>query len=537
MDEKDESSETKETQLKEAIKALEHLLERIKSEEFVEDLQSSIDNIKAFEDKLYPVLRERFKKGSKEDKKVILKVIPRLNKKKYASFVKDIIIKQTLGIDILKAAFDEQKDLDIPEGEMIKASIPTAKEIYEEVKEMIDISSESLNVRFAMIKDCFIKLDNLVQKNFLFQFISDFKGKSLPIISSLIGISVELDNMIIDLIPHIESQDAAELLKKMMEMTDDKEQKKLIKRSLFKLKSKGIKAEEPEKGETVWTLTPSTPAAKWKGYLGAIDCIGTRVAWIVSPLHPRALNMAYAILNDSKGILDFYSADLTRKEFKSFFKEYPEKEKNFAIVEADPKYCHFLIEKGRSKTVEKGKGLPDDYLYWKNRLKPKKVENLRPLIYNYYDEKEIEKILSLVDKSYTLHTQKEFMGWFIDRSDIEKYKDMIENSKSGLIILSPVQQKERIEEIIKKATEEYFNEERAHIYKERLEEMAYILYKVGKEGDARLTLASALAIEKKEMPTVDHPFLRQLMRKSIDLILSHKKDKKDKDESSLIIKP
>ena len=533
MDEKDKKDELSER--KEAIRELEDLLERIKSEEF-SDLQSSIDKMKVFEDKLYPVLKEKFKKGAQEDKKAILKVMSRLNKKKYASFLKDILLKQILGLDIIKAAFDEQKDLDIPEGEMIKASLPTAEEIYDEVKGMIDIPSESLNVRFAMIKDCFVKLDHLVQKNFLFQFISDFKGKSLPIISSLIGISSELDNMIIDLLPHIESEDAAKFLKKMMETTDDKERKKLIKRSIFKLKSKGIKIEEPEKGETVWTPMPKTPAPKWEGYLGAIDCIGTRVVWIVSPIYPRVLNMAYAILNDSKGILDFYCADLSRKEFKSFFKEYSEKEKNFAIVEADPKYCHFLIEKGRSKTVETGKNPPDDYLYWKNRVKPKKVENLRPLIYSYFKE-EIEKILSLVDKSYTLHTQKEFMGWFIEKDDIEKYKDMMESSTSGLIILSPLQQKERMEEIIKKATEEYFDEQRAQLYKERLEEMAYILYKVGKENEARLSLASALAIERKEILIANHPFLRELMRKSINLILSEKKDKKGKDESSLIIKP
>jgi|GEM_PF-262505 hypothetical protein len=504
--------------------SLELLLSRIKSGSKEEDLSLSIDSIKTMNDKLYPALKERFKRGTEEDKKAIFTVFSYLNNGKYASFLKDTILKQTLGLNILQAAFHELKDIEIPQGEMIKASLPTAMEIYEEIKQMIGQPAESLTIRFAIIKDCFSQLDTLVQENFLFQFISDYQEESLPIISLLIGCKTELDAMIIDLISDIESPDTVKLLNSMMENSAEKEQKKKVKRALFKLKSKGMKTEEPEQKKNVWAPPPVSTDSKWEGYLSAIDCTGSRLVWITSPVFPRGVNMAYGVLSDLKGILDFYWGEMSKKEFKNYFKAYSEKEGgNFAIVEAPAEYCQFLFEKSRELMIKKGGNPPDDYLYWKNIIKPKKAENIKPLIYKEYSENNFEDILKLAGQTEKLHLIKEFKGWFLEPAEIKPYIDSFEDQTPGLITLTEEQKKEKLEELIKGSTEKYFNDERASVYRERLEEMAYILLKLKMEEEARLTLAAALAIEKKSVLPADHPFLRELMKKSINLILSRGK--------------
>jgi len=502
------------------FKTIEDLLSQIKSGGGESDLQNLIEQVRHLEKDPYPLLKERFRKCPEKEKETILKALSYINGSRYSSFLKDILLRQTPGLTTLQSAFAEAKDLDIPEGEMIRASLPTALEIYEEIKQMADASPESLNIRFAVIKDCFIPLNDIVQRNLLYQFISDFKERSLPIISLLIGISNELDNTIVELISDLESPETTRLLSEFMEKTGNKEQKKRIKRALFKLKSKGVQAqEEPEQKKNVWTPSPSSQTASWEGYLSAIDCTGTRLAWVISPLFPRGVNMAYAALNDMKGIVDFFWGEMSRKELKKYFKDYNEKEgEKFVVVEAPSSYCLYLIEKHRQIMTETGKKPPEEYLFWKSIVKPKEVSELKPLIYQDYQEKDQDEILRLVDKTDKLFQIKEFSSWFVEPTEISSLVDPFEASLKGKN-LSPEKEKEKIEEMTRSITAGFFDEKKAFLLKERLEETAYILQKTGRTEEAALTLSAALAIEKKSIPREEHPFLREMIRKSVNLIL------------------
>ena len=66
--------------------------------------------------------------------------------------------------------------------------------------------------------------------------------------------------------------------------------------------------------------------------------------------------------------------------------------------------------------------------------------------------------------------------------------------------------------------------------------MAYVLLKLGKEGEAKLSLSVAMDLEKPLNPIQPHPFLFQLVVQSISGILTEAKEKKAK-EVSLIVKP
>ncbi len=66
--------------------------------------------------------------------------------------------------------------------------------------------------------------------------------------------------------------------------------------------------------------------------------------------------------------------------------------------------------------------------------------------------------------------------------------------------------------------------------------MAYVLFRLGKEEEARLSLAVALDLEKPLNSIQPNPFLLQLIVKSIMTLLAEANEKKAK-EPSLIIKP
>jgi hypothetical protein len=66
--------------------------------------------------------------------------------------------------------------------------------------------------------------------------------------------------------------------------------------------------------------------------------------------------------------------------------------------------------------------------------------------------------------------------------------------------------------------------------------MAYVLFKLGKEEEAKICLAVALDLEKPLNPIQPDPFLFQLVIKSIFSLLTEAHERKSK-EVSLIVKP
>jgi len=66
--------------------------------------------------------------------------------------------------------------------------------------------------------------------------------------------------------------------------------------------------------------------------------------------------------------------------------------------------------------------------------------------------------------------------------------------------------------------------------------MAYVLIKLGREEEARISLAAAMDLEKPMNPFQPNPFLFQLVVTSILKCLKDAYEKKA-DEPSLIVKP
>ena len=90
--------------------------------------------------------------------------------------------------------------------------------------------------------------------------------------------------------------------------------------------------------------------------------------------------------------------------------------------------------------------------------------------------------------------------------------------------------------IVEKALTDLFSGERRLLYQRRLEEMAYLLFKLGRREEAKISLSVAKDLEKPLNPIQPDPFLFQLVTKSIFSLLAEAYEKKTK-EVSLIVKP
>ncbi|MCJ7492826.1 MAG: hypothetical protein MUP68_01120 [Deltaproteobacteria bacterium] len=67
--------------------------------------------------------------------------------------------------------------------------------------------------------------------------------------------------------------------------------------------------------------------------------------------------------------------------------------------------------------------------------------------------------------------------------------------------------------------------------------MAYCLLKEGKEPEAQISLAAALGLEKESGLLTPHPFLLELVKRSLAAIVEREEEERKRRESGLIVKP
>jgi len=324
------------------------------------------------------------------------------------------------------------------------------------------------------------------------------------------------------------------LLRRMFEVTGDKRARRIIKRSLYRLKGKGIPVEEilSDKGRSI--LRPLQAEPK-EGYASGIDVLGYRFLWLIIPHPGRGLTVMHGIVSDREGIINFSQEEMTRKGFRSFFEEVQEKNP-FPSVEVDSSYVAFLFTQGYQLNLQEKKNLPQDYLRAKSEIEGVKKEYPRALIYSYLRADEIGGDDRMLRKGGDLLKADIFSSWRIEEEQIRPYADEVWEAEESKIVLNPTQKEARFQGIYQKALSELFSGERRFLYQRRLEEMAYVLFKLGREEEAKISLAVAMDLEKPLNPIQPDPFLFQLVVKSIFSLLAEAYEKKSK-EPSLIVKP
>jgi hypothetical protein len=324
------------------------------------------------------------------------------------------------------------------------------------------------------------------------------------------------------------------LLHRMFEVTQDKKVRKIIKRSLYRLKSKGIAVEEILSNKERPILRPLKGDPK-EGFASGIDFLGQRLLWLVIPHPGRGLTVMHGMVSDGEGFVDFSQDEMTRKGFRSLFEEVQEKIP-FPIVEMEPSYVAFLFTQAHQLNLEKKGISPQNYLHAKSEIESIKKDYAKPLIYSTLQADEIAGDDRMLGKGGDLLKADVFYSWRIEEEQIRSYADEVWEAEESKIVLNPAQKEIRFQGIYQKALTELFSGERKFLYQRRLEEMAYVLLKLGREEEAKISLSVAIDLQKPLNPIQPNPFLFQLVTKSIFSLLAEAYEKKVK-EPSLIVKP
>jgi hypothetical protein len=366
--------------------------------------------------------------------------------------------------------------------------------------------------------------------------ISDGKSEEeifqsiLPLLEKDPATSAKLAELIVT----IPDQRIGKLLHRMFAATQEKKVRKIIKRSLYRLKSKGIAMEEVSSDKERSILRPFQAEPR-EGFASGVDFLGQRLLWLILPHGGRGLSVLRGIVSDVQGLVDFSQDEMTRKGFRNFFEEAQEKNP-FPMVDMEPPYVALLFTQAHQRSLEKKGISSQDYLRAKLEIESIKKEYMRPLVYSYLQIDEIVGDDRMLKKRGDLLKTDFFESWRIEEDLIRPFADEVWEAEESKIVLNPTQKEVRFQGIYQKALTDLFSEERKFLYQRRLEEMAYVLFKLGKEEEAKICLAVAIDLEKPLNPIQPNPFLFQLVIKSIFSLLTEAYEKKSK-ELSLIVKP
>jgi hypothetical protein len=353
-----------------------------------------------------------------------------------------------------------------------------------------------------------------------------------PLLEGIQGRDEKIDLVLAQCLAYWRSAQAGEFLHRMSTNHPSKEFAKIIRKSLFRLKTKGIPAEDiPDPLPAVYHPEKAVSA---EGFLNGIDSFGSRVVWFTRPQVPQGIIVFQAVVNDLEGIEDFHTFETSRKNFHEYMDNFQKQYAN-EIIDADPAYCQFLIGEAAEKNQKKGKPLPPEFLRSKSMILPAQLISRKPLIYQYIKEEEIKALSILHERSASLFNDPAYQGWFLGGKECENYLTLLKEASTSRLVLTPYQQEARVMDIYRQAVHELFTAPYRFLLQRRLEEMSYILWKKGKENEAKMSLAASFGLQEESKILSPHPFLLELVKRSLLLLLEE--EKKEKEETGLIIKP
>jgi hypothetical protein len=318
------------------------------------------------------------------------------------------------------------------------------------------------------------------------------------------------------------------LLTAIREALDQKSVQKEIKRARFKLERKGVHIPEEERQEKAPFQMKRTESDEPDVYLGPVDGSGGRVIFIALPRIPKGYDIGMGVINDEHGFLEFVSGTYSKKQMKEVKALFCEQVS--PLIETSLSHAATILESIHSREVGGQTEATNNYL------------QLRPLILDktsllerapIYDQLPSEEPDSLTDsRIQKLLSHKLLETWVVPPEEIRPLMEEIKKTEESPLVMSEAQKTNRLDEIKYKALDEIYPDEKRALLKTRLEETSFVFYKLGEEDYARLSLAAALSLDKKDSLLSVNPFLKNFLQKTLDLYFKSIKEMKQPEEET-----
>ncbi len=326
---------------------------------------------------------------------------------------------------------------------------------------------------------------------------------------------------------------AVETLKVIERESTDKEVKREIKRSFFKLTQRGLAVPKDQPVEAKATaFFASTPDIE--AYMSSVDGGGGRLVWIARVQPNHGLQLIQAMLHDREGLLRIGGTPLRRKELRKMADDI-QQQHDVTMISIPWEYADQILYEGYERAKARGQSGLENFHELRSIINTGKPKKQPHPIYRRLNPDEARDG-AWREQSRRLLDEPELRYWILTDDWLQAFLPQIEDAQASRLVLNPVQKEERLAAIVRDAVKALCAGENAKLFQRRMEDMALYLAETNRADLAKLSFAVALQAGEGDPGPLDVSFLTGLVQKSFAFFLSEQKAKRE-EETSLIVKP
>lgn len=315
---------------------------------------------------------------------------------------------------------------------------------------------------------------------------------------------------------------AAEVLALVDLVVEDRSLRKSARRELHRLRSVGVRAQEPQPGHAAaagrsGVSRPDATLPVSQAWVTDIDPSGSRALWLLGERPLGGVWFAALLLNDQRGLQDLNLVDTTRKRF---LKELEQNRGKSTWVTLPGGYALQLVREAVDLTREVGGGLPTRYRALRDVFGEAAAAPERALVYETIRPVEASFNPDWLEESPRLLAEPEVAGWHVTvPPDLRaRALDVARGPAAGLLVPghTPEQQ---VLQLVAEAAHQALTPLVRRALRRRLEETGYIFVATDRLAAARLTVAAARALDDPAIPPERHLFVRLLLGAGLGRLL------------------
>ena len=303
-----------------------------------------------------------------------------------------------------------------------------------------------------------------------------------------------------------------------------------IRRALFKLRQRGI---EPPAGETPAPDTSAASASASEIGLSALlspaDADGARLVWIMKARPGAGLRRLWGLVSERDGLFGINLANLNRKELRHERADL-ERRAGVSMIDADWRVADFILCDAWRRTPESHRGEVRNFFALRTELIAQSPPS--DLKHPVYDEFAAELAH---EPSPDLMKEPKIAAWPIAPATVKPYADEIGSLRNSVIVLSRVQQEERVVSVVERAIAELLGGEIGTRLRRHLEDTAYYFARTGRGPQAAWAAAAAARL-RDGADLKRGAFFQAFMRAQLGAMIAEE-EQHQREEPRLIMTP
>lgn len=301
-----------------------------------------------------------------------------------------------------------------------------------------------------------------------------------------------------------------------------------IRRSLFKLRQRGIAVPESE--------PPRAPAAQaapaetgLSALISPIDPEGAQIVWMTKSRMQGGLHRLWALVSETEGLVGAQVVELTRKELRAQRHDL-EQQSGMKLVDADPRLADFIVSDAYRRTPQARRGQVGNFY----ALRAELTASAPPTEFTHPIYAELAADVQ-AEPSPELMKEPEILAIRFSPEDLKPYLEEVNRAQESVLVVSRASQEQRILGAVEHALDALLSGERAHRMRRRLEDTAYYMMKDGRRQAAGWAAAAAARIrDGAELKRI--AFFRALMQAHLGSQMAQEAERKQ-SEPRLIMTP